>query len=123
MPSVRVESAAGLEALRDSAPKEHVAVVAAQRLSRLPPAALPLVSAFWRRVARWPAARRQMPATLNNLTYERRWMPLVLARLVLLAAAPRSAAGTLLGLGIAATWLVRRMGAPLCIKLRMPRFW
>lgn len=101
-----------LAALDADAPKEATSVRAAMALSALRPEGRRLAFAcgFWRRVAHWQKARRRMPETLYNLTYGKRLLPLALARLLALAAAPRSrgeAAGWLLITGAAAAAAAR----------------
>ena len=81
------------------------------RLSGAPRGGLRLASAVWRRVARWKGARRRMPATLDNLTYDKKFLPLALARLVGLATAPRS-------LREAAGWLVLVAAVAVAVKAR-----
>ena len=103
LPSMRLVPGA-LQLLEVEAPKEHAAVCAAMQLSAMPDAGLGLASGFWRRVAHWRHARRRMAATLKNITYERHFLPLALARLAGLAAAPRRA-GEVVG------WLVIAMAA------------
>jgi hypothetical protein len=110
LPSKRLVPGA-LEVMKEEAPKEHAAVRSAMRLSGAPRGGLRLASAFWRRVARWKGARRRMPATLDNLTYDKKFLPLALARLVGLATAPRS-------LREAAGWLVLVAAVAVAAKAR-----
>lgn len=81
-----------MSTIRISAPYEHATVVATSSLSDVPTPVLKLTASFWRRVARSRAARAQMPRTLSNLTYQKRWLPLALVRLLVLAAVPGSLA-------------------------------
>ena len=118
LPSEVLQDEAVLEGMRTSAPKERAAVLASQQLGKMPLPLLKLVAAFWRRVARWRFARRRMPATLANLTYEKRRLPLSLARLVVLAALPKSVIeAAAAALALALGWLLRARAA---VTLAMP---